>query len=302
MKSLRHRLPALHSLLVFEAAARHLNFTQAAAELHVSQAAISKQIKYLEEYFGFTLFQREGRKVMLTGAGSQLYSQASAALNYLADGVTSLQEQQQGDSISVAANTAVSQFWLNNAVSEFYRQYPRSDLNIRLVSSDQTSDLFADDIDLNIAYEPGLRGGWALKVLLAEILYPVASPEYLRLNDCRADYPQDLLNYCLLDFDRVEPNWINWKVWFESLGISRAYSSPRRFSNYMVLMDAARRGQGVALGTAGLVDQQLTEGSLQRLGNLQVVSGRSYWLGVNENRAGRPGVQIFFRWLQERSQ
>lgn len=296
-KSFRHRMPALHSLMIFEAAARYMNFTQAAEELHVSQAAVSKQIKYLEEFFGFELFHRNGRKVLITAKGEQLRSRVSAALNYLADGIDELQGLEQGESVTIAANSAVSQFWLNGMISEFYQSHPHVDLNVRLISSDRTPDLFADDIDLNIAYDPGQRIGWNVAELFGEVLFPVASPEYLQRTACKVEEVAELLNYELLDFERIEPNWINWKVWFNALETGLSVRNTRRFSNYMVLMDAARRGQGIALGTAQLVDQQLAEGSLHRVGRLEVKSGRSYWLGVNESRAERPGLQMFYHWL-----
>ncbi|MBN3563162.1 LysR family transcriptional regulator [Amphritea spongicola] len=290
-------MPALHSLLVFEAAARHMNFTLAAEELHVSQAAVSKQIKYLETYFGFALFHREGRKVCLSAKGEQLHARVSASLNYLADGVDELQDSVEVESISIAANSAVSQFWLNGVISEFYRAHPETALNVRLISSDHTPDLFRDDIDLSIAYDPGQRIGWNLTELFAEVLFPVASPEYMARSMCEVGEVTGLLNYELLDFERLEPNWINWKVWFSAFDRHITVRNARRFSNYMVLVDAARRGQGVALGTAQLMDQQLADGSLQRVGELEVTSGRSYWLGINENRAGQPGLQSFYYWL-----
>ncbi len=296
-KSFRHRMPALHSLLVFDAAARHMNFTLAAQELHVSQAAVSKQIKYLEAYFGFVLFHREGRKVHLSAKGERLHTRVNAALNYLADGVDELQESGQGESISIAANSAVSQFWLNGVISEFYRDHPETDLKIRLISSDHTPDLFSDDIDLSIAYDAGQRIGWKLTVLFGEVLFPVASPDYVASRMCDVGKVTDLLNYELLDFERLEPNWINWKVWFSAFDTGITVSNSRRFSNYMVLMDAARRGQGIALGTAQLMDQQLADGSLQQVGKLEVTSGRSYSLGINESRAEQPGLQGFYHWL-----
>ncbi|WP_027859180.1 LysR substrate-binding domain-containing protein [Marinobacterium jannaschii] len=298
MKSIRHRLPPLNSLLVFEAAARTLNFTRAAEELHVSQAAVSKQIRYLEDHLEVELFERHGRRVQLSGRGEQLYRKVSASLNYLADAVDELQPVASIPTVTVSANTAMSHYWLSVAINGFHRAHRDSRVNIRVITSDVTRDLFHEDVDIAIAYEPGRRIGWQMTPLFAEELFPVASPDYLQRCPFRGDGPAELMQHTLLDFDRIEPNWINWKLWFEALAVdSRQLVLGSRFNNYIVLVDAAERGQGITLGARFLIDQKMCDGVLQRVSDFSVVSGRSYWVALNESRQLPDEVRLIYDWL-----
>lgn len=301
MKSFRHRLPPLNSLLVFEAAARTGNFTQAAVELHMSQAAVSKQIKSLEDHLGAALFDRRGRRVVLTPGGRRLQEKVNASLNYLADAVEDLTVGQRAQvTVTLAANTAVSYFWLNQALAAYHRAHPDHCLNFRVVTSDHTPDLFADEVDIAIAYDPGRRLGWRVAPLFEEGLFPVASPDYLAKHPVTGDDPQALLSHRLLDFERIEPNWINWKVWFDALGLDgRRVEADKRFNNYVMLLEAAERGQGITLGTQHLLDAKLAQGTLARAMDVCVQSGRSYCLALNEKSAARQACQDLFLWLSQ---
>lgn len=299
MKSLRHRLPSLTSLMVFEAAGRRLNFTQAAQELHVSQAAVSKQIKYLEEYFGFALFDRQGRKVSLSPRGLHLHNKVNASFNFLADAVEDHLEDEETSSITVSANTAISHYWLGNAINAFYRTHSGRTPNIKVITSDMTRDLFVDEVDIAVAYEPGLRIGWNMNLLFEEEVFPVASPEYLAKHPFEGKDPSDLIRHELLDFERIEPNWMNWKAWLSELDIDAAsYNITHRFNNYIVLVDAAKRGQGITLGTKHLIDSKLADKQLIRLADFSVRSGRSYWLALNESKSINEDAKVFYDWLK----
>lgn len=300
MKSLRHRLPSLTSLMVFEASARTLNFTRAAQELHVSQAAVSKQIRYLEEYFGFELFERHGRRVTLSSRGKQLHGKVSSSFNYLADAVEEISVQSTGRSVTLAANTAVSHYWLSAVMSNFRDRYPTFSANIRMITSDNTADLFADGVDLAVAYDPAQRINWTSQLLFEEELYPVASPGYIRNHPLEGQGPEALLSHELLEYDRLEPNWINWSVWFEALGVDvRRVKASSHGNNYIVLVDAATRGHGVTLGTRYLLDQELQNGRLARLSTFSVRSGRGYYLMSNNDQPYRHEVAQLRAWLSE---
>lgn len=299
MKSLRHRLPSLTSLMVFEAAGRRLNFTQAAQELHVSQAAVSKQIKYLEDYFGFALFERQGRKVSLSPRGLHLHNKVNASFNFLADAVEDHLEDEETSSITVSANTAISHYWLGNAINAFYRTHSGRTPNIKVITSDITRDLFVDEVDIAVAYEPGLRIGWNMNLLFEEEMFPVASPEYLTKHPFEGKDPSDLIRHELLDFERIEPNWMNWKAWLSEFDIDAAsYNITHRFNNYIVLVDAAKRGQGITLGTKHLIDNKLADKQLIRLADFSVRSGRSYWLALNESKSINEDAKVFYDWLK----
>lgn len=300
MKSLRHRLPSLTSLMMFEASARTLNFTRAAEELHVSQAAVSKQIRYLEEYFGFELFERHGRRVTLSSRGKQLYGKVSASFNYLADAVEEISVLSTGSTVTLAANTAVSHYWLSAVMNDFRDRYPSFSANIRMITSDNTADLFAEGVDLAVAYEPAQRMNWTRQLLFEEELYPVASPDYIRQHPLAEQGPEALLAHELLEYERLEPNWINWSVWFEALGVdARRVKASSHGNNYIVVVDAATRGHGVTLGTRYLLDQELQSGRLARLSTYSVRSGRSYYLMSNDRLPYRHEVAQLHAWLSD---
>jgi len=300
MKSLRHRLPSLISLMVFEAAARTLNFTRAAEELHVTQAAVSKQIKYLEGYFGFALFERSGRRVKLSPRGQRLLTKVSASFNYLADAVEAFSEQYAVTSVTLAANTAVSHYWLNAAMKGFRDKYPDFAANIRLITSDHTPDLLAEDVDLAIVYDAVKRLGWESQLLFEEALYPVASSEYIQKNPLTEDTPQALLKHELLEYERLEPNWINWTTWFAALGIKAECVKASAYGNsYITLVDAAARGHGVTLGTKHLLDEELISGRLTRLSTISVRFGRGYYLMSNTAHPERSEVTVLRHWLMQ---
>lgn len=298
MKSLRHRLPTLTSLMAFEAAGRTLNFTNAAQELHVSQAAISKQIKYLEGYFGFVLFERQGKKVSLSSRGLQFHNKINASFNFMVDAVEEYLEDEDNSSVTVSANSAMSHYWLGNAINEFYRNHNDKTLNIRVITSDLTRELFVDEVDIAIAYEPGQRIGWKTSLLFEEEMFPIASPDYLNSHPFLDNNPENLLKHELLDFERIEPNWMNWKAWFSELDINTdKLMINHRFNNYIVLIDSAKRGQGITLGTRYLIDSKLKEKQLIRLSDFSVLSGRSYWLALNELKPINDNTRCFYEWL-----
>lgn len=292
-------MPSLTSLMVFEAAGRTLNFTRAAEELHVSQAAVSKQVRYLEEYFGFNLFERHGRRVTLSPQGQQLLQKVSASFNYLADAVEEISTPVAARSVTLAANTAVSHFWLGAAVNAFRDRYPTFQSNIRVLTSDHTPDLLTSDINLAVIYDPPQCRGWSRELLFEEELYPVASPDYIRNHPLQGDGPEALLEQQLLDFERIEPNWINWPIWFEALGLEAKTIKPSsRGNNYAVLVDAAIRGHGVTLGTERLLDAELRSGRLSRLSRFSVRSGRGYYLLLNNEYLYHRDIALIHQWLR----
>ncbi|WP_115938001.1 LysR substrate-binding domain-containing protein [Aestuariispira insulae] len=304
MKSFRHRLPPLNSLMVFEAAARHGNFTAAAKELHVSQAAVSKQIMLLEDHLGVTLFERSGRRVLLTARGQLLQEKVNASFNYLADSVEGITAKQQDRPVlTLSANTATSHFWLSNAINEFYRAHPGHPISFRVITSDLTRDQFSDDVDIALAYDPGTRIGWSMIELFAEELFPVAAPDYLERHPIEGDDPAILFGHDLLDFERIEPNWINWKIWLTRLGQDcQGLQIAKKFNNYTMLIDAAERGQGVTLGARYLLDAKLEQGSLTKVMDVSIQTGRGYFLALNEKRPLTDDLRLVYNWFWQQNE
>ncbi|MGY2258207.1 LysR substrate-binding domain-containing protein [Pseudomonas sp. SDO55104_S430] len=303
MKSLRHRLPSLTSLMAFEAAARALNFSRAAQELHVSQAAISKQIRLLEEALGIELFVRNGRRVTLSPRGKQLLTKVSTSFNYLADAVEEISVKDQWQPITLAANTATAHYWLSEVMRDFRQNHPGFCASLRMITSDHTSDLLDESVDLAIVYDPIHHENWSSQLLFEEELFPVASPDYIRENPLEHADPEALFKHKLLEYERLEPNWINWKAWFGALGVDAGRVRPAEYgNNYIVLVDAATRGRGVTIGTRYLLDQELRSQRLARFSSLTVNSGRGYYLMTNLGRPLRDEVIELRDWINSYSQ
>lgn len=284
--------------MFFEAAARTLNFTRAAEELNVSQAAVSKQIRQLEEGLGFVLFERVGRRVQLSPRGTQLHRKVSAAFNYLADAVDEISVKRSASMVTLAANTAISHFWLSEVMKDFRDRNPSFAASIRTITSDQPSDVFDDSVDLAVAYDPGQRTDWTAQLLFEEEIFPVASPAYIASHPLSGDGPEALLSQVLLEYERIQPNWINWAIWFKSLGIEPSRVRATEYgNNYIVLVDAAAQGRGVTLGTRHLLDEEIRSGRLARLSSLSVRPGRGYFLMRNDLRPLSSEVEQLYHWI-----
>ena len=300
MKSLRHRLPPLNMLLIFEAAARLGSFTRAAEELHVTQAAVSKQIRALEDHLQITLFERSGRSVRLTSQGHALQERSAAAFHFLADGIEAMTGQSQQEMrVTVAANGALSHFWLGPALNQIQESWTGSPISFRLISSDHSPDLFADDVDIAVAYDPVSRPGWEMLPLFEEELWAVASPDYMEKFPFSETGVEVLAGHHWLDFDRAEPNWINWSAWLDRMEAREVNpATVSRFNSYALLIEAALHGQGIALAAPDLLRDHLETGHLIPVEGCCLVTGYGYRIALNRDRASRPGVLQVHQALQ----
>lgn len=256
-------LPPLQTLRAFESAARLRSFTRAAAELSVTQGAVSRQIRNLEQRLGITLFARVDRGVRLTPVGERYFQAVSESLLRIARATTEVALGQEGEPITVGATTAVASLWLMPHLTGFRRAEP--DLDIRILVSDEPFDSMSSDVDLLIEYSRRPVTGAEVTPLFREEVMPVCSPEYLRGRDAPAQ-PADLLNETLLILDDDHPDWMGWGEWLYRFGIE--LDSPRRsvmVNSYPALLQAAIAGQGVALGWRHLVDEFLAAGTLVAL-------------------------------------
>ena len=286
MKHFRRRVPSLDALVFFEAAGRHTSFTAAAAELFVTQAAVSKRIKELEAHLDLQLFHREGRGLSLTDAGRRLYERTAMALEYLDDAIAS-ETDAAGEVVQIAANSAISLFWLGPKLREIGLESEAG--AIRLLTSDRLRDLIGPDNDLAVTYGHGDIPGWESTPLFSEELVPVAHPDYLPGLGLASDSGlQDLgqvRNIVLLDYQRLAPDWVNWKVWIDKLGVRELTETPRRrCPSYARAIGEAIAGQGIALGSRGLIDRELDAGHLATVGALSLRTGRGYFLSLPSHK------------------
>lgn len=285
-------LPSLNALRAFEAAARHLSFTRAADELNVTQAAVSHQVKALEERLGISLFRRLNRRLMLTDAGQMLQPSVGEALDQMADAVARLKRDDSGV-LTITTMESFAASWLVPRLARFRRRNP--DIDVRVMLSDQAVDLEREGIDAGIRYG---RGDWSRCVserLMTEELFPVCAPALLAGPQPLAR-PKDLAHHTLLH-DDMRQDWMMWLMAAGVNGIDATRGPAFQYSNLVV--QAAISGQGVALGRSVLVADALADGRLVRPFDIALPSDYAYYLALVAGSAKRPKVQAFRDWLME---
>lgn len=275
MSILRNRLPPLAPLIAFDAAARRRSFTEAAAELNLTQAAVSQQIRVLEQALGEPLFTRAHRSVALTAKGRDYHHIVATLLRQLADATDQVRAPVAADRLTIATDQSIAAMWLTPRLSSFRQARP--DLRVRLIASDDARDCMAEDVDIAIIYGDGRWTGRQSAMLLPEDVYPVCSPDYLTrqpLPDLTALAAADLL-----ELEAEEWDWLNWAGWLTGVGAPPPAGRRSLYmNNYPLLIEAAKAGQGVALGWRHLVDEALETGALVRPVENSVATSLGYFL------------------------
>ena len=289
-------LPPMNSLVVFESAARLLSFTQAASELSVTQGAVSRQIRTLEEYLGNPLFVRHKRSLILTEVGQRYYLEVQATLQQLASSTEQARSYVDDNPITVVTTYAMASFWLLPKYSEFQVAYP--DIPLRIIAVDRLADIRNSECDLALFYCRTPPANMAATPLFAERVFPVCSPSYLAtLPQLRK--PEKLVEGTLLYLDVTE-SWVSWPEWFRAT-CQREVQPGRRLviNNYPLLIQAALNGQGVALAWETLVDSYLESGLLVAPCEQQLVTESQFYLLEPQHTTKKPGIERFKHWLQQ---
>lgn len=300
-KTLR-RLPSLDFLRGFEAAGRRLSFTLAAEELFLTQSALSRQIKAIEDALGVALFERGHRTLTLTAAGRIFHGEVTAELRNLATAVESLRARNRPAGLKVSTTVSFASLWLIPRLSTFRARH--SELEVYVAADDRVVDLATGEVDVAVRYLADVRAPAAAVRLFGERLMPVASPRLLRRSAPLAR-PADLAHHVLLHLDDpagVMP-WLNWPAWLTANGQARLRpAGAMHFSLYDQVIQAAIAGEGVALGRIPLIARFLDERSLIAPFAKRYDSPRSYFAIVAPHAAQRPEVVAFIAWLHEEAQ
>lgn len=296
MQKQNDRLPPLDLLAAFEAAARHLSFTRAGAERFVTQSAMSRQIRALEEDLGVTLFRRRHRALSLTEDGLRLQAACATALGQLRDTVREIRAPRRRDTLSLTTTPGFAALWLIPRLPSFTKAQPGID--VRLDASFEQRSLRADGFDLAIRYgRVGLSEG---RPLFREAMLPVCSPDLLRPGGPPLSEPADLRRHTLLQMDRIDGHGmpLEWDPWLQAVGLSDLEPAARlTFSAYAETIAAALAGQGVAIGRRPLVDQLLETGRLVAPFRDAAASTRAYFLVIEPSARARPAVRALEAWL-----
>ncbi len=285
------RLPPLNALRAFEAAARHLSFTRAADELHVTQTAISHQIKSLEERLRVRLFWRRPRGLLLTEAAQRYLPPVRDAFDRIAVATAQLAATGSSGSLTVSVLPSFAAKWLVPRLGRFRAAHP--DLDLRISASSQLIDFARDDVDVGIRMGRGSYPGLRVDRLFGESLVPVCSPELLR-GPQPLRRPEDLRHHLLLHDD----DHSGWQLWLELAGVEGVDAGRGPiFTDSAMVVQAAAEGQGVALARSVLAAGDLAAGRLVRPFEVSVPYDLAYYLVSPEPTAGQPKVSLFRAWL-----
>ena len=285
------RLPPLNSLRSFEAAGRHLSFTRAAQELAVTQAAVSHQVKALEQQLGVHLFKRMPRQLILTMAGETLLPVVSESLDLISSTVTAIRENPGTEKLSVRLAPSFAAKWLSPRLGAFYSEQPNIDLVLN--HSNEAVDFCHSDIDLAITYGTGNWPHVVAEPVLSIDFFPVCSPGYIRSDRPLTDMG-NLRHYTLLH----DATYENWTEWLKLAGLDDI--EPRHgtiLDDTNVLMQAAIDGQGIALGSTIFVADHLECKRLIRPFDLVLESEYAYCVVCPEAHLQRPAVKAFKEWI-----
>ncbi len=297
----RGRLPPLDALKGFDAAARHLSFTRAAAELHLTQSAISRQVQALEEHLGVALFRREVRRLALTAEGEALHRVVAEMLVRLAEVCAGFRAAQRRPQVNITAAVGIASLWLVPRLAAFQSAQP--DVDVRISADNRVVDLEREGFDVALRYLGEGEAPPEAVLLFEEQVFPVASPAVAARLPKRVSV-EDFAEIVLLayDDDRAAP-WFSWEPWLLGLGLGGARpKAVLRFNQYDQIMRAAEEGQGVALGRGPLVARAIAEGRLVPLAvKREKLPARGYYL-VRAAGSARPEVDRFVAWLRDEAE
>lgn len=289
------KLPPLTALRAFDAAARNMSFSRAAAELNVTPAALSFQIKSLEEHLSAPLFRRLNRKVELTDAGRALAPGAADGFTALAAAWRAAKRTVDQTSLTVTAGPAFTAKWLAPRLFKFATANP--EIELRFSATLRLMDFARDDVDVAIRFgmtrdEPDLFA----RPIIREWVTPMMSPALA------ADYPTpgDLARAPLLHQDdtRFLTPAIDWPAWFRAARLPPRFAAGARFSQADHALDAAVSGAGVALGRISLGEKDVAEGRLVMPYKIGLTTEAHYRFVCPKGAESRPQVKAFLTWLE----
>ncbi len=291
------RLLPLNALRAFEAAARHLSISKAADELNVTPAAVSHQVKALEDTLGLSLFRRLNRALMLTDAGQLLLPGLRDGFDALARAVTRIEAEQDHATVTVSTGPSIAAQWLVPRLDRFRRACP--DIDLRIDATDRVVDFAREEADVAIRYGTGDYPGLRTELLFTDEIVPVCSVKLCK-GPPPLRQPGDLKDHTLLhvEWGTHKDSATNWHMWLLAAGVTDvdANRGPR-FSQESMAVQAAIEGHGVALIGSRLIADDLAVGRLVRPFDLSLPSAFATYVVIPESAISRPKVAAFFDWI-----
>lgn len=297
---MRDALPPLSCLRAFEAAARYCSFTQAGNELNLSQSAVSRQIKRLENDLGRPLFERHVEGLRLTPSGERYFRVVQRLLRDLGDETARLRRRSDHRQLTLASSPTIASIWLARQLPAFQRAYPH--IEIRILTAEDPNRLDLGEFDLGIYYhvpfEVDPSGLTANPIFDTEEVAAVCSPSYLERHG-KAMTPEALLTqHTLMVVEDHYHDWLTWQRWFSELGL--AWHPPEhtlRANSFQLLMNATLAGQGVILGWMRLLEADIRQGNLVQMLEQRVPSQGRLSLFTPHHRHLTEPMKAFQKWV-----
>jgi LysR family glycine cleavage system transcriptional activator len=285
------RLPPLSALRPFEAAARLESFTRAAEELHLTHGAVSHQVRALEEHLGAPLFARHGKRVTLTAAGRAFAERVRAALEDIAQAAEQLRARRD-DRLTVSVLPSFASRWLMPRLIRFMDAHPKIEVNV--IASIALANFGEDEVDVAIRFGKGPWPALQCEKFLEDEFFPVASPKLFKGKPPRS--PGDLLGMRL-----IREDWDFWDEWFRAAGLpgAKIIEGGPRFNDSTYALQAAARGEGIAMARRSIVGEDLERGTLRRLFAVSLKSPYAYWFVSPKEAAAMPKVKAFRDWVKQ---
>ena len=286
-------LPSLAGLRAFEAAARHLSFTRAAAELNVTQTAVSHLIRRLEEQLGVSLFVRKNRALVLTREAARYLPAVHSAFEDLRRATDRLRRPERDGVLTVSTTASLAAKWLVTRVAAFQDANPG--IEVRIHTSSHLVDFQREDVDIAVRYGrgnwPGLRTEW----LMAEDMFPVCSPSLLQ-GERPLRSPEDLTHHTLL---HATASREDWQLWLTAAGLPVSLATRRglSFDQSFMAIEAAVEGLGIALGRTRFVEADIAAGRLVVPFDVVLPADAGFYIVAPEATADDAKIALFRRWL-----
>ena len=294
-------LPPLNSLKSFEAAARHLSFSKAGDELHVTHGAVSRAIARLEDYLGVKLFQRAVRSVSLTPTGRRYAEEVRGVLQDLAQATANTVERCSSGVLNFSTLDSFAARWVLPRLSRFRAQHPNIDL--RISTSVEQANFTTDGIDIAVRYGLGKYPGLVTELLMQEAVFPVCSPELLK-GGVSLDCATELKHYTLIHHDFHKDFMVSWEDWLrvclEDCQVDTIdHTRGPVYESSSLGVQAAVQGEGILLGRGALVEDDLKAGRLVRPFKTALIAPFCYYVVCPKGGLDQPNVKAFRDWMFE---
>ena len=295
---MKRSLLPLNALRAFDAAARHMSFKQAADDLSVTPAAISQQIRSLEDFLGVELFRRTNRSLVLTEVAQLSLAPLRAAFEKMEEATDILLSSKDHNVVKVSVSPSFASKWLVPRLASYYERRP--DSIVKISASMALTDFQAEDVDIAIRYGSGTYEGLEATEILRETVFPVCSPDLMHSRPIAA--PADLLEHTLIHDDSFSDDHSapSWTMWLKAAGVEAAEGLPAlHFNTHSLAVEAAVAGRGIALARSAIAEEDLRAGRLVKLFGEDVPVGFAHYVVAPVARSKSERVQDFIDWLRE---